>query len=62
MQHNSSIIQRMSYQNSVIINSSESGITELDRLDSSFNQSVMKFIKSDKKINLKFEISLDQIK
>ena len=52
----------MSYQNSVIINSSESGITELDRLDSSFNQSVMKFIKSDKKINLKFEISLDQIK
>jgi len=45
----------------VIIHSSESETTELDRLDSSFNQSVLKFIKSDRKINLKFEISHDQI-
>lgn len=41
--------------------SSESGVTELDRQDTSFNQSVVKFIKSDRKINYKFEISHGQI-
>ena len=42
--------------NSFIVNSSEAGMTELDRVDTSFNKSVINFLKSDTKIVSKISL------
>ena len=59
-------MQRFSNVNSFVAHSSYAGMTELDRVDTSYYQSSIKFIKPDTKIaskvNFKFEINFEHIK